>query len=44
MRQGVPARHEHRVYFPGVQVGAAQLDGPDAGAVLDGQVPDHLPG
>ena len=44
VRQGVPARDEHRVYLAGVQVGAAQLDRADAGAVLDGQVLDHFPG
>ena len=44
MGQGVPAGDEHRVDLAGVQVGAAQLDRADAGAVLDGQVLDHLPG
>ena len=42
--EGVPARDEHGVFLAGVQVGAAQLDGADAGAVLDGQVLDDLPG
>ena len=32
--QAVPAWNERRVYFPGVEVGAAQLDRADAGAVL----------
>ena len=44
MGQGVPARDEHLVHLAGVEVGAAELDRADAGAVLDGQVLDHLPG
>ena len=44
MGQGVPARDQYRVGLAGVEVGAAQLDGADAGAVLDGQVPDDLAG
>ncbi len=42
--QGVAAGHEHLVHGPGVQVGAAQLDGADARAVLDGQVLDDFAG
>ena len=40
VRQGVPAGDEHNIYLAGVEVGAAQLDRADAGAVLDGQVDD----
>ena len=39
-----PARREHLLDLTGVEVGAAQLHRPDAGAVLDGQVVDDLPG
>jgi hypothetical protein len=42
--QRVPAGDEHGVGLAGVQVGASQLDGADAGAVLDGQILDHLAG
>ena len=40
--QGVPARDEDLLHRPGPQVGAAQLHRADAGAVLDGQVPDDF--
>ena len=42
--QGVPARDQDLLHRPGAQVGAAQLHGADAGAVLDGQVPDDFTG
>ena len=42
--QGVPARDQNLLHRPGPQVGAAQLHRADAGAVLDGQVLDDLPG
>ena len=42
--QGVAAGHEDRFGLAGGEIGAAKLEGPDAGAVLDGQVPDHIPG
>jgi hypothetical protein len=35
--EGVPAGDEYRVGFAGVEVGAAELDGADAGTVLDGR-------
>jgi hypothetical protein len=40
----VPARDEDLFHGPGGDVGAAQLHRADAGAVLDGQVPDNLAG
>jgi hypothetical protein len=36
----VAARDEHLVHAAGVDVGAAELDGSDAAAVLGGQVAD----
>ena len=42
--EGVPAGDEYLLYLAGVQVGAAQLDGADAGAVLGGQVADDVAG
>ena len=42
--QGVPARDQDLLHRPGPQVGAAQLHRADAGAVLNGQVPDDFPG
>jgi hypothetical protein len=39
--QGVPARDEDLLDMAGVDVGAAQLDRSQAGAVLGGQVLDH---
>ena len=40
--QGVPARDEDLLDVAGADVGAAQLDRPQAGAVLGSQIPDHL--
>ena len=40
--QGVPARDEDLLDVAGVDLGPAQLHRPQAGAVLGGQVPDHL--
>ena len=40
--QGVPARDEDLLDVAGVDVGAAQLDRPQAGAVLGSQIPDYL--
>jgi hypothetical protein len=40
----VPAWHEHRFGLASVEVGAAQLHRPDAGAILDGKVADDLTG
>ena len=42
--EGVPARDEHLFHLAGVQVGAAELDGADAAAVLGGQVADDIAG
>ncbi len=42
--EGVAAGYEHLLDGAGVEVGAAQLHGPDAGAVLDGQILDDLTG
>ena len=42
--QGVPARDEDLLDVAGVDLGAAQLHRPLAGAVLGGQVLDHVPG
>jgi hypothetical protein len=42
--EGVPAGDEHRVDLAGGQVPAAQLHRADAPAVLDGHVPEHVPG
>ena len=42
--EGVPARDEHLLDLAGLHVGAAELDGPDAAAVLDGQVADDIAG
>jgi hypothetical protein len=42
--EGVPARYEHLVDMAGVDVGTAQLYWPQAGAVLDGYLFDHVPG
>ena len=42
--QGVPARDEDLLDVAGVDVGAAQLDRPQAGAVLGGHLFDHVPG
>ena len=40
----MPAGDEDLVDLAGVEVAAAQLDRPDAGAVLDGQVADDIAG
>ena len=42
--EGVPAGDEHLLDLAGVQVGAAELDGADAAAVLGGQVADDIAG
>ena len=42
--EGVPAGHEDLLDLAGVQVGAAELDGADAAAVLGGQVADDIAG
>ena len=42
--QGVPARDEDLLDVAGVDLGPAQLHRPQAGAVLGGQVLDHLAG
>ena len=43
-REGVPARDEDLFGFAGGQVGAAQLDGADAAAVVDGDVFNDVTG
>jgi hypothetical protein len=43
-RERMTARHQDLRDAAGIQVGAAQLDRPDAAAVLDGQVLDHIAG
>jgi hypothetical protein len=43
-RQRVPARDKHLIHVAGIEVAAAQLDGADARAVLDGQVAHHVMG
>jgi hypothetical protein len=43
-RQRVPARDQHRFGLARGQVGAAQLDRPDAPAMTDGQVLNHVAG
>ena len=40
--QGVPARDQDLLHRPGPQIGAPQLHRADAGAVLNGQVPDDF--
>jgi hypothetical protein len=40
--QRAPARHQDGLRLAGFLVGAAQLDRPDARAVLDGHVPKHV--
>ena len=42
--QGVPARDQHLLDVAGVDLGPAQLHRPQAGAVLGGQLLDHVPG
>ena len=42
--QGVPAGDQHLLDVAGVYVGAAQLDRPQAGAVLGSQILDHSAG
>jgi hypothetical protein len=42
--EGVPARDEHLLGLPGFKVGAAELDGAHAPAVLDGQLADNITG
>ena len=42
--QGVPARDEDLLDMAGVDLGPAQLHRPQAGAVLSGQVLDHVAG
>ena len=42
--EGVPAGDEDLLDVAGVDVGAAQLDRPQAGAVLGGHLFDHVPG
>ena len=42
--EGVPAGDEDLLDVAGVDVGAAQLDRPQAGAVLGGHFFDHVPG
>jgi hypothetical protein len=42
--EGVPAGDEDLLDVAGVDVGAAQLDRPQAGAVLGGYLFDHVPG
>jgi hypothetical protein len=42
--EGVPARHQHRLGLSGVQVGSAELHGPDAAAVVDGELAHDLAG
>ena len=43
-RQGVPARNQNLLDVAGVDLGPAQLHRPQAGAVLGGQILDHLTG